>query len=100
MDNLSSDGPIAWRVSWVFWQGYSSSTKSRKTKPEHKDFLTREEAEAYKVSLISRYTSVTACVSPLYITAPAREREYAGRQDNIAKTAGWPLQARKSVQVP
>jgi hypothetical protein len=96
MYSPTSEGPIAWRVSWVFWQGYNSTTKTRKTKPEHKDFPTREEAEAHKEALISRYTGVTACVSPQFITAQAREKEYAGRQNNIAKAAGWPLQARKS----
>ena len=95
MESLISEGPVAWRVSWTYWLGYNSTSKKRKSNPEHKDFLTREGAEAYKQDLLKRYTSATACISPQFITAQAREKEYSQRQGNIAKSAGWPLQARK-----
>ena len=91
--SLVSEEPIAWRTSWVFWQGYSATKK--KSKPEHRDFSTRTEAEAHKEDLISRHTAVTACVSPRFIAPQKREQRCAEQQENVAKTAGWPLQARK-----
>jgi hypothetical protein len=82
---LTSEDPIAWRVSWTFWQGYSATKK--KSKPQHRDFRTRDEAEAHKHDLIGRYTAVTACVSPRFIAPRELEQQYAGRQRNIAEQA-------------
>jgi hypothetical protein len=93
-NNHTSDGPVAWRLSWSFWLGYA--TKTRKSKPEHLDFTSREGAEAAKADLIRRYTAVVACVSPVHVAAPIREREYAARQEKITGAASWPPQARKT----
>jgi hypothetical protein len=65
-NNHTSDGPIAWRLSWSFWLGYA--TKTRKSRPEHLDFTSREGAEAAKAHLARRYASVVACITPVFVS--------------------------------
>jgi hypothetical protein len=91
-NNHTSDGPVAWRLSWSYWLGYA--TKTRKSKPEHLDFTSREGAEAAKAHLIRRYTAVVACISPVHVAATIRERGYAAKQEKIPGAASWPPQAR------
>jgi hypothetical protein len=63
---FTSDGPIAWRLSWSFWLGYA--TKTRKSRPEHLDFTSREGAEAAKAHLARRHASVVACITPVFVS--------------------------------
>jgi hypothetical protein len=91
-NNHTSDSPIAWRLSWSFWLGYA--TETRKSKPEHLDFTSREGAEAAKAHLARRHASVVACVGSCFVSPSRREREYAALQQKLAEADAWPLQKR------
>jgi hypothetical protein len=85
--------PIAWRLHWLPISDRAFDEKFR-PEPLHKDFPSREEAEAEKKLLIACLVGmIVACVMPRFVSKEKRQRKLTAGQDNLALT-GWPVQIR------
>ena len=90
--------PVAYRVYW-FAPSNRPFDKQYKGEKGHKDFATRENAEAEKQYLAASIgDNAVVCVQPVYISDSQREKKLQASQDTLAM-AGWPVQHRP-VRVP